>query len=1333
MLDNPKNRLLIAFFLFVTMVIVGSVQFLESQFVAKKIRYEISKRIPSNLMLDFNHIEFGYIPPRITFNNVEVKFNDKNIGVDGRADAVSLEYSPIDIIVGRPVISNLEISSAEIYIEKSEKSTGAQFDLQNIFDDYKKIVSELPVYLKRMTLKNNVILASNDQIYIEKVQTVLLPSSIFLNLEIGGGISNAIFGKDFFDSISLDAQMSDSGVVIRKLKVLKELETISISGSTSGLRDLKSFTGILSFDAGIKETSRLVQDITNKKLPDLNGYAKGEISIVNGEIVKASFQAHDIVTEFARAEMLNVAIDISDNILSISKLSATMPLGGQINLLNVAKINIEEDDFTSNKIQLELNNAHSNDFLYVTRDSLEVLKTRMTGQASIEFGKGVISVLTDSTLKGENLVLMSKKNEKILTFNKYELEKTMFKIQRSEAGGVFLEGEGKIGGGNIQFKGEIKKEHIDISAEGKGIDFDSLGQISTAQISGRADLNIKVKKDEQVEQIQVALLAKDSVVYGYGLGEIDANLILDLKQDVLLLPKISGNSFQTQFSGSSSFELVKNGSMLINIDHISGTRNGIENIFAPIAKNISIPEDLGFVYDGKVKVYKEKGNDITVRSDLNIKNINYLNEVFENGKLEAYYKEDILKVERFNIKKSRSIILGNFLINTKTGFYELDIAGNSIPLNSFTNYSILNLGLKCQFNFELYASGTSLENNLRFQSRLDQCLAGVRPVENSVFTFYKSREGFIGTGRFLGDDVQMKFTFEKELSPFPRGEISFHFNIEELQNHLCVLSEHNSRNSDLNGKLIGDLKFIFDGKNWNTTSILGTLKEFSLNNRGKVLRTARQQVVEVKNGKINSEDFEISGESGRIQGHVSGDLTSKFSVSWKANLDANFLELLTSEIESATGVINLNGGFEKNNIDVDSYYRLSSNSFSLKLKNIPVPFTEISTSASLLNNVFIIDELSAGMGKGKISGKGRIILKLPFPVFDVDVIAKQVSIPIHYKSTMFANSDVKLTGSRPPYDLKGFIDVYYASIEDELSDIPMLKSFEGDYSDLIPKVRGGRNVDPISLDLKVTVGNNFRIRNSLMDLILGGNANVRGPLSRPSYNVQFDMLPQRSKVILKGHEFLISKGRLLAKDDGFERLVDVDVDAFGSVQNYELRLLASGEVSRLRIDLSSNPSLSQEDIVSLLTLGVTSDVSKALSDKERTSITTMGVGSLLFDQLKINQNLNSSMGLKLSLQPEFKKQDDNLFQSRRDTGSDAGAGYRSTTKLRVQKQISPKMDMSLSSSLGSNTDQSQEMNVNYQLNKDLSLEGIYEIKSDEQNENIDQESIGADIKYKWSF
>jgi translocation and assembly module TamB len=259
------------------------------------------------------------------------------------------------------------------------------------------------------------------------------------------------------------------------------------------------------------------------------------------------------------------------------------------------------------------------------------------------------------------------------------------------------------------------------------------------------------------------------------------------------------------------------------------------------------------------------------------------------------------------------------------------------------------------------------------------------------------------------------------------------------------------------------------------------------------------------------------------------------------------------------------------------------------------------------------------------------------------------------------------------------------------------------------------------------------VRNSLLELNIDGQAQVTGPLSLPKAKGRFQVVPSTSKFKFKGHEFNLTKGTIALGDDFNREGAELDFSGVTQINEYRVRLGVSGRTKNVEVSLSSEPGLSQENLFSLLTLGVTSDVSTELDENERQSVATVGLGALLADQLKLTEGLDSSFGLRLSVLPEYAQESDTLLQGKSAVSDSSTSRFRSSTKVRVQKKISDKVDLSVSSTVGGSLEQRQKMNVNYKFDNKWSIEGVYELKSTEDEGVESSDSIGADLKYRWSF
>ena len=187
------------------------------------------------------------------------------------------------------------------------------------------------------------------------------------------------------------------------------------------------------------------------------------------------------------------------------------------------------------------------------------------------------------------------------------------------------------------------------------------------------------------------------------------------------------------------------------------------------------------------------------------------------------------------------------------------------------------------------------------------------------------------------------------------------------------------------------------------------------------------------------------------------------------------------------------------------------------------------------------------------------------------------------------------------------------------------------------------------------------------------------------------------------------------------------------INQYSVNVGVVGPVKNFNVDLTSQPALSQSDILSLIAFGYTEDLSNNLSDTERETMTRAGVGAIIFDSFKINETLKKEFGLQVNLGTQLSQDEGSLLAGRNTEGANNNR-VRSATTFEIKKKINDAMTLSVSSTVGTSTEQRQGINLNYNLNKNVSVEGVYENRNTDQVETINVDtSVGADVKWKWSF
>lgn len=121
------------------------------------------------------------------------------------------------------------------------------------------------------------------------------------------------------------------------------------------------------------------------------------------------------------------------------------------------------------------------------------------------------------------------------------------------------------------------------------------------------------------------------------------------------------------------------------------------------------------------------------------------------------------------------------------------------------------------------------------------------------------------------------------------------------------------------------------------------------------------------------------------------------------------------------------------------------------------------------------------------------------------------------------------------------------------------------------------------------------------------------------------------------------------------------------------------------------------------------NISKNLTDRDRQSVTSIGLGSLLLDQFNLDEELTNSLGLKFSVTSEFESDDPSKNGG---SGTLAEQRLKSATKLKINKKISKKVNLSVSSTVGGSTGQGQEMNLDYKVKENFNTRAKFYKKRD---------------------
>ncbi|NUP07672.1 MAG: hypothetical protein HOW73_16615 [Polyangiaceae bacterium] len=395
---------------------------------------------------------------------------------------------------------------------------------------------------------------------------------------------------------------------------------------------------------------------------------------------------------------------------------------------------------------------------------------------------------------------------------------------------------------------------------------------------------------------------------------------------------------------------------------------------------------------------------------------------------------------------------------------------------------------------------------------------------------------------------------------------------------------------------------------------------------GRTVKLARSDApVVVKNGDLSLPEIGLSLED---KSGVSIGFTAKGKIlrvfQEEPKLDASVtiapfdLATLRDDIPSVDRIAGiLSGSVEvTGNLTapkVTGYAKLRDG--ALAITDVPATLEQIAVDIALGDGEVRVTKATASVGAGTIDVTGRIPIEgLGYGTGSATITARGVKLPVGEGIDVVSDADLDLTipaswrTDDPLPELRGTV-----SVTSFLYKRPIALSLDlGELSRTI----GRSEVDAydpegdfLKFALKIVSPRPLVVRNDLADVrleIVDPGLEVSGTNQRYGAKGALKVL-QDSKIRLRNHEFDVREGYVRFNDPTKVK-AEIDVQASTDMRRYasaqaesttetqtgsttagqwDVNIHAHGSTEDLKLDLSSDPPMDQEDIVLLLTVGMT--------------------------------------------------------------------------------------------------------------------------------------------------
>ena len=481
--------------------------------------------------------------------------------------------------------------------------------------------------------------------------------------------------------------------------------------------------------------------------------------------------------------------------------------------------------------------------------------------------------------------------------------------------------------------------------------------------------------------------------------------------------------------------------------------------------------------------------------------------------------------------------------------------------------------------------------------------------------------------------------------------------------------------------------------------------------------------------------FEAGGAVHRVTANPELDLHARLTPT-----DLSSLANMVPRVERARGVVQ--ASLQIFGSPASPRYRgeVSLADAAVSMRGLPVPVEDINVLVRIAEHEIRLERASARVGGGTVSAVGTLPVQgFDFGTATASITARDLNLPLIDGVQMVVSAD--LTAS------------WTARLGEETRSIPRvvgdvtLVSFEytrpvkleADLGSLAQRARRTHfelydpTQDVVDFEVRIRAAHPLRMRNNLADMQLLLDTPVltlSGSNQRVGLRGALRVKPG-SRVRLRANEFEVRDG--LVRFDDVTRIAPViDVTAVTEYRRYSggggeagataagvsraggqwrIQLHAHGDADSLRLDLTSEPALSQEDIVLLLTLGVT-----------RAELDQMQASSL--GETAALEALSTLTGADSVVRETIPVIDDFRFGS-----SYSSRSGRTEPTVTVGKRVTERVRANVTSGLSDSREVRSA--IEWQLTGKTSVLGSYDNVNNVSNSSLG--NLGADIRFRITF
>ena len=1369
-----------AFFIFaaiVTVLIVAATFFIQSPYFAKKVKELASQHIPKDMGLtgDFEEFAIKLFPPGVSIRKPRLIVHPRNIlnlpaDTSVSAEEIDLSFRPFQMLSGDIRVKQVTVIRGEINLPldkmpvAQKKPAGhllSEFHWDELLQIHAEAIAiqDTHIHLSRKEGAKSDPSALSADLVAENLRLAQWSGKGGLGYELvidlkdfHAETSGSTFAIPAIEHLGITAHLNALGASVERISFRAQ----GMEGSGQGnIRGDVTKGKNLGLDGNVEISGDLEKflSLLNKSdstLPSVSGTfsfrgkAQGNLENLRESLkIQGNLKAKDLDYKAyhfdevqAEGEWLGTRsggeIALSRALLQSAPRARVgghqSASGGKI---EIGAVRIPLDGASEVTVPLKLERAHIQWLAAIAPQSVYPLDCRISGTINTKYSpKGtkksweIISALdlkvVDFQLDNQRLG-QEKPMHRVLKIPEFKLAGNA----RVDSFAVNLDGIAlSVGRTQLKTQGKIDyKTGWELRADGPA-NLADLVEISENTIRGEGTLKAHVHGPTSRVFLDFDLDVKDALYLGLELGSLKGRITWDDDPSRLLFTDVELKKNTTSYTGNGVIDLGKQDRLGLNFSIPQGNIQDLIQIFR--AKTLPFwwfPQTLAGNFSGTVLVgggVSEKGMQLAAK--INGKDWQFYGEHFKTVNFLAGFDRGKYYLNDARITKRLGRIAGQVSYD-QNDFLSWAFQSQDFTIGDLDHLARLDVPLRGRLDLQSAGSGNTGHINSSTLGQLGDLVVRGVGLPSSQLTI-KTAQGVAKVqASVLGGQAVLDGSYD--FNPKSKSNLKAEFKHFDFSPILLLLNPKLIQDTALAGVLSGNANLNFRAGEVELANGKLELSEYSLAKSGARFQITRPVATKVADGNFDLTGLALRGVAGEAKLDLHGR-NAKISGAITGDIDVSLVEFITSTVAASKGTADLDyviGGSLK---EPKIYGKANLNSVSFQIPSLESTADNLTGIIQLRQNRITAQNLTGDLAGGRILAEGTIDLFVDkLPVIDLHGSVAGSRLKIYPFQFVKMHGPINLHGNDLPYIIDGDIVVDSALSKQNVFNQkqgeglravqytpPVSSQKEGDY----PKFK---------LDIDVQADRNILVQNDLFsDVELKAKLKIVNTLEAPRLLGTAEVI--QGKMVFKDHSFQIQSATATFDNPTVSAPV-FNLTATTDVNNIKVQLYAAGRLpDRWKIDLTSNPTLPESELISLLAIGITSDDTRKFSSSDRSVFEQGAAASLVLHSFDFNREVQDKTGLRIQLDESVNlQQGTSVFRAQSSTDSTAAP------RIIIKRQLGSNVDVSYGSTVGVGTNFQREVNTEVHVTPGFSVIGVWDNYETDAQDN--RTSYGLDLKLQKRF